>query len=179
MSPEHRISDFHSDDTVARRMTYVDVTVLDVCPGTRDEHCFDKLPPLIQHLDAELPSGSLRIIIVESVSRDIIQLLGEKFALDPRFFENHVRSIEKFLGDRWTGDRTSRLEASSSECLSRDFLNMDFVRPYVFDGWPHAHKLRSKLNVPRFAKVARNFYLEERVSVYKPVEGTENSYTSK
>jgi hypothetical protein len=169
-SPDIRISDYHSNEDVARRMTKVDVTVVDLGPFSVESGQFNDLSSLAGHLHCKLPSGSLRVIIIEDLSRDVIELLGSKFSLDPRFFENHLRGIQTYLTDRWTGDRTPRVESPKSEVLSREFLTVDFARPYQFRGWSLAYTSRVKVNVPRFGGVVRNLYLKERASLYGPIK---------
>ena len=177
MSPNHRIVGFNTDADVVLRMKHVDVTVVDhssiegVSTKIAVPHRFRDLRALDNHLDIKpVLSGSVRVVLVENISRDVIELLGSRYALDPRFFENHVRGIERFLAAKWSGDKVQRLEDAAPQLIRRPFATVDFARPYRFQNWEEVYLLRAKTTVPRLGNVASNFYMKENVSIYGPVK---------
>lgn len=172
-SPNIRIRDYHSDGDVARRMTKVNVTVVDLGSSSVERSSFNDLDSLNRYLRRKLLSGSLRVIVTEDLSRDIIELLGSEFCVDPQFFENHLRGIQNYLTDKWTGDRTPRVESSQPEVHNRGFVAVNLATPYRFRGWSSAYSLRMRSNMPRFGGVVRNLYLRERTSLYGPIETPE------
>lgn len=169
MSNGVSIAGYHSDEDVRRRLTKVSVTVVNIygCKSTRND--FTNYSGLIEHLDTGNSAHTFQLIITEGLSRDIIELLGSRYDLDPRFFENHLRGLNDFLAGKWSGDCTSRLESSLGELLERPFHDIPFLRPFEFNGWPSAYSARRLLNVPRVGCVARNLYVKEIVSIYNPI----------
>jgi len=179
MSPTVRISDYHENHHVTRRMKNVDVSIIDFGPTPleRQRHWFNDITSLTNHLNSKPQPESFRTILVENISADVIEAIGKKYSLDPRFFENHLQGIQKFLANRWTGDKTERLESAISEVLSREFFLIRFSRPYCIESWKAAHSLRLELNVPRIGNRARNLYLYEYVSMYGPIKCSEGYFT--
>lgn len=176
MSDQIWISEFQFPKDVERRMKKIDVITIDLGPSSQVTKRFTNLCTLEDHLESQQEPGTNRIILVEDISRDVIELLGSKFPdLDPRFFENHVRDIHRFLPGQWMGDRTARLECSLARVLKRNFFTISFSRPYQFNGWESLYSSRLKLNVPRIGSVAHNFYLREKASVYGPLVRGDNS----
>ena len=167
---DNKILDYHGDAEVDLRMNTVDVNVIDFGLGSIKTHHFGDINELTSHLDNKPPSLQLRVFMVENLSAIVIELLGGKYSLDPRFFENHLRGIELFFTDRWTGDKTARLESSSSEVLNREFFTVTYTRPYLFKGWSSTYTSRLKQNVPRLANVARNLFMREKASLYWSTE---------
>lgn len=167
---DNKILDYHGDAEVDLRMNTVDVNVIDFGLGSIKTHHFGDINELTSHLDNKPPSLQLRVFMVENLSAIVIELLGGKYSLDPRFFENHLRGIELFFTDRWTGDKTARLESSSSEVLNREFFTATYTRPYLFKGWSSTYTSRLKQNVPRLANVARNLFMREKASLYWSTE---------
>jgi hypothetical protein len=145
----------------------------------RERHWFNNITSLTNRLNSKPQPGSLRTILVENISADVIEVLGKKYSLDPRFFENHLQGIQQLLANRWTGDKTERLESTTSEVLSREFFVIKFSRPYCFEGWDAVHTSRLELNVPRRGNQARNFYLDEYASIYGPTKRSEDHSTCK
>src|SRR5579859_3722531 len=87
MSPTVRIAGYHENHHVTRRMTIVDVTIIDLglTPLERERHWFNNIASLANHLNSKPQPGSLRTILVENISADVIEVLGKKYSLDPRF----------------------------------------------------------------------------------------------
>ncbi|KFZ14999.1 hypothetical protein V502_05817 [Pseudogymnoascus sp. VKM F-4520 (FW-2644)] len=85
-------------------MRKVDVKVIDLGPSSAKPTLHQNANSLSSHLDSEQEPDSTRVILVESISADVIELLGRKFSLDPRFFENHLRGIQEFLADHIPDD---------------------------------------------------------------------------
>jgi hypothetical protein len=179
MSPHIKINKYHSDNNVNQRLHKVDVTVIELgnCPVTKLS--FDNLLELSAYINTKRPPKTIRVILVEDVSADIIELLGSNFCLDPRFFENQVRDISKFLAENWEGDRNERLESRMSEVLSRDFMMLNFARLYALSDWDLVWEARLKLNVPRWGNMVRNLCLQEGASVYGPIEESGERKTCK
>lgn len=169
MSDEVWIEGFHTPGDVEKRMKKVDVTTFDLGIKSQVTKTFTEFSALEAHLNSEQEPRTTRVLFVEDISRDVIELLGSKFSLDPQFFENHIRGIQRFLARQWMGDKTLRLESSLATLLKRNFFTISFCRPYQFDGWESLIPLRRKLNVPRIGSVVHNLYLRERISVYGPL----------
>ncbi|OCL13660.1 hypothetical protein AOQ84DRAFT_385248 [Glonium stellatum] len=169
-SRDNKILDYHEDFEVEMRMNAVDVDVIDFEPNSMESRHFSNLNELTFHLNTKPESLQLRVLMVENLSAAIVELLGGKYSLDPRFFENHVRNIENYFADRWTGDKTARLESTSSEVLNREFFSVTYTRPYMFKGWPLVYLSRLKQNIPRLANAARNLFMREKASLYGPTE---------
>ena len=112
LSDTFRISGYHSDQDVQRRMTDVNVTVIEYSKCQFSSNDFTDCMSLSTHLNNPISADASRFVFAEGLSRDVIEILGSRYDLDPRFFENHLRGLEDFLADRWTGDRTHRLESS-------------------------------------------------------------------
>jgi hypothetical protein len=175
MSDEKRIEGFHLPEAIEKRMKKVDVTVVDFGAALPRNRRFTDKSELETHLQSHQECKVTRFIFVEDLSRDVIELLGLKFLLNPLFFENHVRGIQRFLAGQWTGDKTVRLGDSLPTILERNFCTISFCRPYRFDSWKSLLPLRQKLNVPRIGSVVHNLYLRERTSIYGPLQDGENT----
>lgn len=179
MSPQFRIKDYHNDENVVQRMKKVDVDVIDLGSQTPSLSKFDTIDALSGHINAPREANSVQVILVENVSADVIELLGSKYRLDPRFFENYVRDIQGFLTDKWEGDRTKRVQSSLPEVLQQSFIQLKHSRPYVFKGWDAAWRARVNLNVPRMGNRTLSLFLRESTAIYGPVQGHNASTTCK
>jgi hypothetical protein len=168
-SPDIWISGFHEDQDVVRRMTKIDVTVVDTKSSISCRK-FGDLRSLTCHLNSDPGLGALRVILVEDLSRDLIELLGSKYLLDPFCFLEHVQGIQHFLSRQWTGSKIGGLRCSHSYIINRDFIVVEFVRPYEFETWLAVNTARKMVNVPRLGGVVRNLYLKEMVTLYGPVK---------
>ena len=178
MSPHVRIRGYHEDENVVQRMKHVDVAVVDLTPTLSHER-FDDFLTLSKHLYTTREPESVRVILVENLSTDIIELLGSKYKLDPCFFEDYVQGIQTFLGDNWEGDKMQRLGSSRANILSRNFLNFRLSRPYPFESWKATWIARVKSNVPRIGARAQSLFLHERHSLYGPIQTDGESPTCK
>ena len=176
MSNEVWIEGFHTPNDVEKRMKKVDVTSFDLGIKSPVAKTFTDFSTLEAHLNSEQEPKATRVLFVEDISRDVIELLGSKFRLEPQFFENHLRGIQRFLAQQWMGDKTLRLECSLATRLKRNFFTISFRRPYQFDSWESLIPLRRKLNIPRIGSVVHNLYLRERVSVYSHGDKSTSKY---
>src|SRR5436853_2203699 len=98
-NPDIKILDYHGDTEVGLRMNAVDVNVIDFRQDSIKTYPFGNgdIDKLALHLINKPPSPQLRVFMVENLSAAVIELLGGKYSLDPRFFENHLRGIEVFF----------------------------------------------------------------------------------
>lgn len=150
-------------------MTKIDVVVVDFGSDFVKSSSFSDLGSLTDYLKNTSASTTLRIVLIEHLSRDVIELVGRKISLDPRFFENHLRGVQLFLADCWSGDRTPRVQSRFSDVLSRKFCTINDIRPYPFQGWAPMYKSRLKSSVPQLGNAAQNLYLK-KTSVYGSIE---------
>jgi hypothetical protein len=79
---------------------------------------------------AQVPSekSSTRIIIVEDLSRSVVELLGAKFDIDPHFFREHIDDYTWYnIRDRWMVPRSL-----NSTQRYRDWFQIQHVRPRIY-----------------------------------------------
>src|SRR5204862_3109550 len=135
------------------------VTVVDIeASAVKGPRCFTEGQgdELRDHLCESHPSLFHRLVICENLSAEAIEIIGGRYSLDPHFFENHIREIELHLGNRWTGDRSFRVESPVYEILNRDFCTIQYSRPYCIQDWPSLYEARLDVNVPRLGNLAQN-----------------------
>jgi hypothetical protein len=111
------------DDPTQReeRWKKTNITLLDYSPGqtslTRSIKDVDRLKEVlaelpVSHTTPENKQAPLRIFIVEDLSRQVIELLGSRFGVDPLFFREHIECHSwQGVRDPWatTPDLTSNV----------------------------------------------------------------------
>lgn len=123
------------------RLNRVHVAVIDLRPG-QDVlvRKFDTLEALTSFLDepwADIEEH-IRLFVVEDLSTHVIELLGDRFNIDPSFFRAHVSDYAWFnIADPWMEIPTLPSRASSSA-----FFTLRHVRPYYFRNDESARRAR-------------------------------------
>jgi len=76
-----------------KRFLKTNVRRLDYCKSGADIAEFETSNALSEALNSVEPSNEnvqLRLYVVEDLSRDVIELLGNKYDIDPAFFRSHI-----------------------------------------------------------------------------------------
>lgn len=117
-----------------QRAERCNVAVVDFCggaPPTKTDP-FTDVAKLKAALDTELPADTksppIRVIIVEDLSRDVVELLGSKYDIDPLFWRSHISDyLFHNARDRWA-------EVPDLECVAqeRSFFNLQYLRARYF-----------------------------------------------
>lgn len=87
-----------------------------------------------------------RILLIEDLSRDIVELLGSELAIDPLFFALHLHTVRR------TGSRHQTPDEATlpSRLSSRDFINVSYHRALVSDtATPHKSRFLRTCKVGR------------------------------
>lgn len=83
---------------------------------------------LEMHLNDKPIGTSVRLIIVEDLSRQVIEILGGKFDVDPGFFREHINDYSWYnIRDRWMSPPSFKLTARML-----NWTRVRFVRPRYF-----------------------------------------------
>jgi hypothetical protein len=85
-----------------------------------------------------------RIVIVEDLSPDIIELLGTQLKIDPVFFAGHIYNSGETRHTQ-TPDRCML----PSQAKNHGFVNLHYHRALVFDGVPPKDIFLRKMNIRR------------------------------
>lgn len=100
--------------------------------------CSDKKTPVGQ-------SPSFRLLIVEDLSKEVVETLGSSLNIDPLFFALHIHSPKKTL-DTQTPD----LATLPSRTRPRKYINIQYHRTVVFENAvPPANMLFRDANLDR------------------------------
>lgn len=70
-----------------------------------------------------------RILIIEDLAKDLVELLGSTLDIDPLFFAMHMHSPQKKGSDRQSPD----LATLPSRLRKQDYANILYHRPIIFD----------------------------------------------
>jgi hypothetical protein len=94
--------------------------------------------------------GSGTIILVEGLSPEVINILGEEFNVEPEFFANHLEGSPEYRSGSWKAP-TSRAPKILPSCYRKaPFFSFSFRRPAFFSGdWGEIVDLRRKTTTPR------------------------------
>ncbi|RGP63759.1 magnesium transport [Fusarium sporotrichioides] len=91
---------------------------------------------------ANFEKGSLRLLVVEDLSRSIIETLGSRFDIDPTFFRQHIDDYSWYnIRDRWMDP--PNLMASIKH---QNWTQVRFVRPRYFKTIESLKKGREESN---------------------------------
>lgn len=85
-----------------------------------------------------------RILIIEDLSKDVIELLGSILDIDPFFFASHINALQSDIIT--TKPYMATLPSTTK---SRNFLNLHYHRVLRFDLRPSQGTLLRDMNVPR------------------------------
>lgn len=125
-------------------------------------------------------ADSLRMYLIEDLSRDVIEYFGSRFNLDPNFFESHLRDHERLLSGRSLLQYLFAVHPTAptiSETCTANFFTASFFRPYKFalggeTAWKDVQRIRwQTANVMRHGiayrelKTTDTFFLTERFTV--------------
>lgn len=87
---------------------------------------FDKLELSIEEMPSAQPPN--RLILVEDLSRRVIETLGAKFDIDPNFFRGHIDDYSWYnIRDRWMDPPNL-----TSSMQRQKWIRLRFVRPRYF-----------------------------------------------
>jgi hypothetical protein len=106
---------------------------------------FDSLKCLLRGLNTDVNHVAGRLLIVEDLTKDIIEVLGSSLDIDPLFFASHIYGIN-------VGVRSSKpyIATLPSKARSQNFLSLQYHRIREFGGCPRAPgKVWRDSNVPR------------------------------
>jgi hypothetical protein len=70
-----------------------------------------------------------RILIIEDLTKDVVELLGSELHIDPLFFALHLHTAQKKGMRHQTPDQATL----PSRCLSQDYLNISYHRAIMCD----------------------------------------------
>ena len=111
----------------------------------------NELTFLLQHEGQENPDLRGRILIVEDLTRDVIELLGSSLNIDPFFFASH---IDVFLPEVATP--RPYMAALPSVTSTQNFVNLHYHRVLTVDS-TLKRTLNQNSNVPRKVKILPPF----------------------
>ena len=100
--------------------------------GLRTNDLYDDAEALRKKLEpsgtSKLGKDSIQIIVVEDLSRDVIEILGSRFDIDPHCFAGQVADY------KWYNTRDPWFEAQQLHLVSRNmpFLQVEYMQPWYF-----------------------------------------------
>ena len=111
------------------------------------------------------------VIMVEDLSREVAETLGNLFDLDPVFFANHLRTTQNFEPGQYKTAKTLIMEPVPSYFKTAPFYAVEFRRPYYIPGELKEVIVRRKreTNTPRGCRWTRgvpNLPVDEMCSIY-------------
>jgi len=87
---------------------------------------------------------SVRLFLIEDLSRAVIEYFGAKYKLDPQFFEGHLKGHERLKCGRPLFQfrlNTRPSPPTLSDYCTRQHFSVDYLRPYKFgDGTENSWK---------------------------------------
>ncbi|KAL8835096.1 MAG: hypothetical protein Q9170_003452 [Blastenia crenularia] len=117
-------------------------------PGRSDLQELDSeaLIYMLHNETKEDSAGGLygRVLLVEDLCPDIIEILGSALNIDPFFFASHID-----VPQSETATRRPNRTTLPSLAKSQDFISLQYYRSIVLDGPGVAGNLRRDMNVPR------------------------------
>lgn len=101
-------------------------------PIVRPEIALERLNTEIQAHQSASDEKALegRILIIEDLTRDLIEFLGAKLDIDPLFFSLHLHTVHRTSSRHQTPDEATL----PSRLLSQDFVNVSYHRSVVCEG---------------------------------------------
>ncbi|KAN0117924.1 hypothetical protein V8E51_003901 [Hyaloscypha variabilis] len=97
---------------------------LPVSPGIEFDP-FEGIAGLVHRLEQPAAKDSCRLIIVENICAQTISLLGERFAIDPQFFADHLNNEPWYR----IANVPDRIPALPSTQKYHDFLQLRYIEP--------------------------------------------------
>ncbi|KAL8712684.1 MAG: hypothetical protein Q9220_003216 [cf. Caloplaca sp. 1 TL-2023] len=144
----HHLSQFleRSNSTIAScRIACLDVSPAHECSSLQNLD-FEGLKGLLQLKIEERSSGELygRILLIEDLCPQIIELLGSALNIDPFFFASHIDVPQSD-----TATRRPYRTTLPSLAKSQNSISLQYYRSIVLDGQGVTGNLRRDMNVPR------------------------------
>ena len=127
----------------AERSCRTNVAILDFpSSGRPTRRSATSVGELEMHLHEKSIGTSVRLIIVEDLSRQVIEILGGKFDIDPCFFREHINDYSWYnIRDRWMSPPNLN---SATRMLN--WRRVRFVRPRYFKNNESFHISREEAN---------------------------------
>jgi hypothetical protein len=121
----------HSSQTPAK-FTIVHIpSGLSISPGIQFDQ-FEGTASLAKELEQPGGKESCRLFIVENVCAQTINILGEKFDIDPQFFADHLNNEPWYR----IANVAERIPALPSTQKSHDFLQLRYIEPRKVSNHP-------------------------------------------
>lgn len=117
-------------DEILERSSRTNVAILDF-PASKRPTCLTakNIQELRQNLDDKSPRVYGRLIVAEDLSREVIEILGSKFDIDPDFFRDHITDYSWYnIRDRWMIPHNLK-----SAIKMQDWTRVRFIRPRYFE----------------------------------------------
>jgi hypothetical protein len=119
--------------------------------------------PDFQHVDLKTlqqtvcsEKGRRRILIIEDLRRDVIELLGSEYAIDPVFFGSHIHAPFRQMDSQ-----TPNLALLPSRQQGQNFVNFHYHRAVTLEG-----------DVENENRLTRDMNVERKIAVLLPLEMT-------
>lgn len=88
------------------------------------------------------PDSHFSLFVVEDLSCDVIETLGSKFDIDPRFFRSHIMDYAwNNVRDRWKEPPMLRLDARGL-----DWFQLRLIRSRYFSNEEELNRARKEMN---------------------------------
>lgn len=86
-------------------------------------------PQQVNEKGSKEPNRYLKLLLVQDLTKDVIELLGTSLNIDPIFFASHVHT--SFKGG---GIQTSDVALLPSRVRTQNYINIHYHRTVTFDG---------------------------------------------
>lgn len=144
----HNLSKFLTDDSKSRRdcrISCLEFSSESRVPSSRNLD-LESLANLLLNQTKQNSDLRGRVLIIEDLSKEIIQMLGSVLNIDPFFFASHIDVPRPEI-------RTTRpyMATLPSAVKSQNFINLHYHRVFEFQHRPKEPFLRD-MNVPRKVK---------------------------
>ena len=142
------LSKFLADDGRSRRncrIACLEFSSVSHIPNSRSLD-LESLANLLQNQIGENENLRGRILIIEDLSKDIIQILGSNLNIDPFFFASHIDAPQSAIVTR-----RPYMATLPSAAKSQNFLTLHYHHALEFERRPKEPLLRD-MNVPRKVK---------------------------
>lgn len=117
---------------------------------------------------------SVRLFLVEDLSRAVVEYFGAKYKLDPQVFESHLKGQERLKSGRPLYEYRLAARPSpptNSDYCTRHHFSVDYIRPYKFgDGTENSWKVVQRKRW-QTANVIRNG------DAYLPIKSSDAYYS--
>lgn len=122
----------HTPKSREERVKRTNVCVIDYktgrLPVSTNFKDSSKLQDFLKTLEGTSTKPDARLVIVEDLSRDVIEVLGTRYDIDPCFFRSH---ISDYLYNA-TRDRWAELPTLDIDNRKRNYFTLSYLRPSYF-----------------------------------------------